>query len=257
MKNSESDLHSSEPLTKFITVIIPAYNEKATIIQTLRTVCNVPPYKEVIVVNDGSNDSTADQLKMIENELKDRKPEMLKKLTVINKQKNEGKGAAIRTAVKIATGEIVLIQDADLELNPAEYPKLLEPFEIYNADVVFGSRFRREGIMRVHHTVHFLGNKFLTWFSNLCTGFYITDMETCYKVFRRELIQSFPLRSNRFGIEPELTARTAKAVRKDRLEFYEIPISYRPRTYAEGKKIGLKDGLTAMLAIVYFNFFER
>ena len=250
-------MDSSKSNPKFITVIVPVYNEGSFIVKTMRTVCEVPPYKEVIVVNDGSNDSTTEQLALVEKEVAIKKPMMLKELKLVHHQKNMGKGAAIRTAVKMAKGEIVLIQDADLELDPTEYPKLLEPFEKLGADVVFGSRFRREGIMRVHHTVHFLGNKLLTWFSNLCTGFYITDMETCYKVFKRELIQSFPLRSNRFGIEPELTAHVAKAVRLNNLNFYEIPVSYRPRTYVEGKKIGIRDGLTALLAVVYFNFFER
>lgn len=244
-------------LDKFITVIVPAYNEGSLIIRTLQTVCAVPPYKEVIVVNDASTDSTARELTIIEKEFLSKKPAMLKELRIVHHPKNMGKGAAVRTGVQMAKGDIVLIQDADLELDPAEYPKLLEPFEKLNADVVFGSRFRREGIMRVHHTIHFLGNKFLTWFSNLCTGLYITDMETCYKVFRRELIQSFRIQSDRFGIDPELTAHTAKAVRLNRLNFYEVPVSYRPRTYAEGKKIGFRDGITVMVSIIYFNFFSR
>lgn len=252
MNEPETNIKNS-----FITVIVPAYNEGRFIVQTLRTVATVPPYKEIIVINDASTDSTADKLKMVEQDFLTNKPAMLKELRVVTQLKNMGKGAAVRVGVKLAKGEMVLIQDADLELDPNEYPKLLEPFEKLKADVVFGSRFRREGVMRVHHTVHFLGNKFLTWFSNLCTGLYITDMETCYKAFRRELIQSFNLRSNRFGIEPELTALVAKAVRLDRLNFYEVPVSYHPRTYAEGKKIGFRDGLTALFSIVYFNFFKR
>jgi len=242
--------------TGLLSVIVPAYNEAASIEQSLKVVFAVKPLKEVIVVNDASTDKTKEILERIQEEVANNKPAMLKELRIVHKPHNEGKGAAIRTAVPLVTGDIVLIQDADLELDPNEYPKLLEPFEKLGASVVFGSRFRREGIMRVHNTIHFLGNKVLTWFSNLFTGFYITDMETCYKVFKREVIQSFPLKSNRFGIEPELTARVAKAVRKQRLEFYEVPISYRPRTYAEGKKIGIMDGLTALFSIVYFNWFE-
>ncbi len=244
-------------MSNLLSVIIPAYNEITSIEITLRTVAVSPPLKEIIVVNDGSSDGTKEAIEKMREEFAQEKPSNLKDLKAIHKEKNAGKGAAIRSALKEVVGEIVLIQDADLELDPYEYPRLLDPFEKLGADVVFGSRFRREGVMRVHETKHFLGNKFLTWVSNFCTGLYLTDMETCYKVFKRELISSFNLRSNRFGIEPELTAKAAKAVKKKRLNFFEVPISYRPRTYAEGKKIGVKDGLVALWAIIYFNFFDH
>jgi len=240
-----------------LSVIVPAYNEERSIAQSLRVVFEVPPFKEVIVVNDGSKDKTAKILAEVQQEILKNKPVNLSELKVVNKDKNEGKGAAIRMALSRVSGDIILIQDADLEVDPHEYPKLLDPFEKLGADVVFGSRFRREGVMRVHDTVHFLGNKFLTWFSNFFSGLYLTDMETCYKVFKRDLILSFSLKSNRFGIEPELAARTAKAVKKNHLNFYEVPISYRPRTYAEGKKIGIKDGFVALFSVIYFNLFVK
>lgn len=245
------------PKINLLSVIIPAYNEENSILQTISTVASVPPLKEIIVVNDASTDKTRLILEGLSKNFSDGgKHSFLERFAVINKEINKGKGAAIRSALSQVKGDVVLIQDADLELDPHEYPRLLEPFEKLQADVVFGSRFRREGIMRVHSTSHFIGNKLLTWFSNFCSGFYLTDMETCYKVFRKDVIKEFVLKSNRFGIEPELTAKTAKIVRKQNLNFYEVPVSYRPRTYAEGKKIKLKDGLTALFSIIYFNFLE-
>lgn len=241
---------------KLLSVIIPAYNEEMTIRETLKKVSEVFPYKEIIVVNDGSRDNTKNIILKIKKELEEQKSENLKEIKFVDKQKNEGKGAAIRIGLKEVSGDIVLIQDADLELNPEEYPKLLEPFYKYGADVVFGSRFRREGVMRVHRTAHFLGNKFLTWFSNFLSGLYITDMETCYKAVRSDLLKSFILKSSRFGIEPELTAKIARAVKNKRLNFYEVPVSYNPRVYAEGKKIRPKDGLYAIAAIIWFNLFD-
>jgi glycosyltransferase involved in cell wall biosynthesis len=240
-----------------LSVIIPAYNEAASIERTIRTVAAVVPRKEIVVLNDGSCDDTKQIIDRVRAELEERRPQFLQELKVVHKARNEGKGAAIRTALELVSGDIVLIQDADLELDPHDYPRLLEPFQKLDAAVVFGSRFRREGIMRVHGTVHFLGNKALTWFSNLFTGLYVTDMETCYKAFRLDLLRSFSLKSNRFGIEPELTAKVARAVKRQRLNFYEVPVSYRPRTYAEGKKIGLRDAATALVSVVYFNLFDR
>lgn len=251
------DPNASENLT--LSVIVPAYNEENSIAEILETVANVPPIKEIIVVNDASSDKTKSILVDFEARIKSgHKPPFLSKLHVVNKEINEGKGSAIRTGLTLVTGDIVLIQDADLELNPHEYSKLLEPFHSkYKADVVFGSRFRVEGIIRAHRLWHFLGNKALTWFSNIFTGLYITDMETCYKVFKREVITSFKIESNRFGIDPELTAKAAKIVKKKRLNFYEVPVSYQPRTYSEGKKIKIKDGFIAIFSIIYFNLFSK
>lgn len=241
-----------------LSVIVPAYNEAASIANTLATVFEVPPFKEVIVVNDGSKDGTGEIINRLASDIQKQCPAMLKELKVIHKEKNEGKGAAIASALEVVTGDIVLIQDADLELNPREYSILLEPFEKLNADVVFGSRFRREGTMRVHETIHFLGNKALTWASNLLTGLYVTDMETCYKVFKTEVIKSFKIETRRFGIDPELTAKVSRLVKDKDLNFYEVPVSYRPRTRAQGKKMAfLKDGLVVLSAIVYFNLFRR
>ena len=244
-------------MKNLLSVIVPAYNEEKSIADSLKVIFEVDPFKEVIVINDCSKDGTGRILEEIQKKINKNKPANLKELKVINKERNEGKGAAIRTALNHVSGDIVLIQDADLELDPREYVKLLEPFDKLGADVVFGSRFRREGIMRVHDTWHFFGNKVLTWFSNFFSGLYLTDMETCYKVMKSDLIKSFKLKSNRFGIEPELAAKVAGAVKKNRLNFYEVPVSYRPRTRAEGKKIGIKDGLVALFSIIYFNIFDK
>ncbi|MFC1595098.1 glycosyltransferase family 2 protein [Patescibacteria group bacterium] len=227
-----------------LSVIIPAYNEERTVETVLKTVLAVPVEKEVIAVNDKSSDNTGAILDKIKNETSN--------LLVIHKEKNEGKGAAIKTALAHITGDIVIIQDADLELDPNEYPKLIEPFEKHNADIVFGSRFQMAGSRRVFKTHRYLANRILTVFSNLMSGMYITDMETCYKLFKREIIMSFDIESKRFGIEPELTAKAAKG----NWRFYEVPVTYNPRTHLQGKKIGIKDGLTAIYDIIRFNLFE-
>ncbi|MEK9166361.1 MAG: glycosyltransferase family 2 protein [Patescibacteria group bacterium] len=234
-------------------VIIPVYNEERSVEELLKTVFVAPLEKEVIVVNDGSRDRTNEILRRVETELKiNNSWPNLKKFVFIDKAANQGKGAAIRDGVKAATGDIVTIQDADLELDPNEYPLLLEPFIKYGADIVFGSRFQMAGTRRVFPTNRYLANRFLTILSNMCSGIYLTDMETCYKVFRREIIQSFEIKSNRFGIEPELTARAAKGEWK----IYEVPITYNPRTSKQGKKIGARDGIKAIFEIIKFNFFN-
>ncbi len=243
---------------KLLSVIVPAYNEENSISKTLAIVASVAPLKEIIVVNDASTDKTGLILENLKRDWGDyRNYPFLERLIVVNKEVNEGKGSAIRAALPLVAGDVVLIQDADLELDPREYPNLLEPFDKLDADVVFGSRFRREGIIRVHGTTHFLGNKFLTWVSNFLTGLYLTDMETGYKVFSKEIAKSLKIKSNRFGIDPELTAKISKLVKKRALSFYEVPVSYRPRTRAEGKKLkAIKDGLVVLASIFYFNIFD-
>jgi glycosyltransferase involved in cell wall biosynthesis len=223
---------------------MPVYNEKTTIKEILRQVRSVDLGdldKEIIVVDDCSTDGTADILKL----------EADSSIKVIRHAKNQGKGAAVRTGLAAATGDMIIIQDADLEYDPEEYPSLLAPILAEKADVVFGSRFSG-GPHRVLFYWHYVGNRFLTMLSNMFSNLNLTDMETCYKVFRRSLLDGMNLRSNRFGIEPELTAKFARR----RARIYEVPISYNGRTYEQGKKIGWKDGFSAIWAIVRFNLID-
>jgi glycosyltransferase involved in cell wall biosynthesis len=225
-----------------LSVVIPVYNEERWIREIVRRVREVPIPKEVILVDDCSKDGTR---KILDEEIS-----KLPDCRVIYHEVNQGKGAALRTGFKHATGNVVIVQDADLEYDPAEYPRLLQPIIEGKADVVFGSRFIGE-----HHRVlyywHSVANKVLTTLSNVFTNLNLTDMETCYKVFRREVIQGINLKSNRFGFEPEVTAKVAK--KKDPpWRIYEIPISYSGRTYEEGKKIGMKDAFTALYCIVRY-----
>lgn len=223
-----------------LSVVIPCYNEVATVENLLRKVREVPLRTEVIVVDDGSTDGTRDQLTRLESGgLVDQ---------LIFHEKNAGKGAALRTGFARATGDVVVVQDADLEYDPAEFPLLLEPILSGKADAVYGSRFLG-GPHRVLYFWHSVGNRVLTLLSNMFTDVNLTDMETCYKMVRRELLQSLPLSAHRFGIEPELTARLAQAEAR----IYELPISYNGRSYAEGKKIGWKDGVSALWSIVKYN----
>jgi glycosyltransferase involved in cell wall biosynthesis len=234
-----------------LSVVIPAYNEKRTIHEILRRVRDVPIPKEIIVVDDCSTDGTREILREMEKRDGD--------LKVVYHDRNQGKGAALRTGFRHATGEIVIVQDADLEYDPAQYPQLIQPIVEDRADVVFGSRFIGE-THRVHLFWHYLANRFLTFLSNVFTNLNLTDMEVCYKVFRREVIQGIQLKSDRFGFEPEVTAKVARftlPARDDRparrCRIYEIPVSYHGRSYAEGKKIHpIRDGFQALYCILRY-----
>jgi len=223
-----------------LSVVIPCYNEITTVERLLRRVRAVPLRMEVIVVDDGSTDGTRELLRRLETE-------GLIDLLVLH-ETNAGKGAALRTGFERATGDVVVVQDADLEYDPAEFPVLLEPILQGKADAVYGSRFLG-GPHRVLLFWHSIGNRFLTLLSNMFTDLNLTDMETCYKVVRRELLHSLRLSADRFGIEPELTARLAQTGAR----IYELPVSYHGRSYAEGKKIGWKDGVSAIWSIVKYN----
>lgn len=223
-----------------LSVVIPVYNEKNTLQALLQRVRAVPFDKEIILIDDCSIDGTRDLLK----QLQDSEPD----LKIIFHERNRGKGAALNTGFKNVSGDIVIIQDADLEYNPDEYPHLLAPILDGRADVVYGSRFLGSP-QRVHLYWHYVGNKFFTLLSNIFTNINLTDMETCYKVFKASLLERFSIRSRRFGIEPEITAKFAKM----RCKIYEVPISYSGRDYTEGKKINWKDGVAAVYWILYYN----
>jgi glycosyltransferase involved in cell wall biosynthesis len=227
-----------------LSVIIPCYNETNTIEAIVEAVRRAPwPDIEIIVVDDASTDGTRDKL---QGELAARIDRV--ELHAVN----QGKGAALRSGIRLATGDVVIIQDADLEYDPTQYPRLLAPIAEDRADVVFGSRFMGAEPHRVLYFWHRMGNGLLTLLSNMCTNLNLTDMETCYKVFRREIIQAIPIEENRFGFEPEITAKVARMG----VRIYEVGISYYGRTYAEGKKIGYKDGLRAIYCILKYNLFR-
>jgi glycosyltransferase involved in cell wall biosynthesis len=227
-----------------ISIVIPCYNEARTIRLIVDRVRAAPiANKEIIIVDDGSRDGTRDLLRTQIAPLVDR---------VIYHDANRGKGAALRTGFAAATGEVVIPQDADLEYDPAEYPKLLGPILDDKADVVFGSRFVGAGPHRVLYFWHRLGNQLLTLLSNMFTNLNLTDMETCYKAFRREVLQKITIEEDRFGFEPEITAKVARLG----VTIYEVGISYHGRTYAEGKKIGWRDGFRALWAILKYNLFR-
>lgn len=228
-----------------LSVVMPCYNEKKTIREIVRQVLAQPFDIELLIVDDGSKDGTRDILQ----ELAAAHPQ----IRVLLQPQNRGKGAALRRGFEEATGDVVLVQDADLEYDPGEYKRLLQPIIEGKADVVFGSRFAGES-HRVLYFWHSVGNQALTLLSNMATDLNLTDMETCYKVFRREVIQSIKLEEDRFGIEPEMTAKIAA---QPNLRIYEVPISYNGRTYAEGKKIGLKDAFRAVYAISKYGVLTR
>ena len=226
-----------------LSIVIPCYNEVSTIRRIVEAVRASPiEEKEIIIVDDCSSDGTRDILQREIEPLVDR---------VIYHDRNQGKGAALRTGFAAATGEAVVVQDADLEYDPKEYGKLLQPILEDRADVVFGSRFMGGEAHRVVYFWHMLGNRFLTLLSNACTNINLTDMETCYKMFRREVLQKIKIEENRFGFEPEITAKVAAL---EGCRIFEVGISYYGRTYAEGKKIGWKDGVRAIYAILKYNF---
>jgi len=229
--------------TRMLTVIVPVFNEVTTIDTILEKVLASPVVEEVVVVDDGSTDGTRERYAAWEGR---------ERVRVFLHPQNRGKGAAVRTGIAEARSEVIVIQDADLEYDPSEYPVLLAPILEGSADAVFGSRFLA-GASRVLYYKHRMGNGFLTFLSNLATDLNLTDMETCYKAVRRELLQSLDLTQERFGIEPEMTAKLARAGAR----IYEVPISYRGRTYDEGKKIGWRDGVQAIWCIWKYGVLHR
>ena len=225
----------------FLSVVIPAYNELATIEEILRRVRAEPHEKEIIVVDDGSTDGTAEAVERLTGS----------GLKLLRHQRNRGKGAAVRTGIAEARGSVILIQDADLEYQPSDYEELLRPIMDGDADVVYGSRFLG-GPHRVLFFWHYAANRFLTLLSNVLSNLNLSDMETCYKAFRREVLADLSLKEDRFGFEPEITQKVSRR----RWRIYEVPVSYRGRTYEEGKKIGARDALRALWCILRYAFFD-
>jgi glycosyltransferase involved in cell wall biosynthesis len=248
-------------LSVTVSIIIPVYNERAYIEEILLRVQAVRLEKEIVVIDDGSTDGSRELLRDLEKAQAAGQPGVpvqngrallpLENIRFIFQDHNCGKGAALRRGFEMANGEILLVQDADLEYDPKDYQKLLEPIFDGRADVVYGSRFLG-GPQRVHYFWHYAGNKFLTLLSDMLTNLKLSDMETCYKVFRREVVQGIRFQSNRFGFEPECTAKIARG----NWRVYEVPISYAGRTYAEGKKITWRDGFIALWCILRYNLFD-
>jgi glycosyltransferase involved in cell wall biosynthesis len=232
-----------------LSVLVPVYNEERTLEEIVRRVCAVPIAKEIIFVDDGSKDRSREILTRLQEE-NQRRSDPLNNFTVFFQEQNQGKGAAIKAALGQVTGDVVIIQDADLEYDPKDYPSLIEPIQAGLADVVYGTRFAGGGAHRVLFFWHALGNRLLTLLSNMLTNLNLSDMEVGYKVFRADILKGVDLQSKRFGFEPEITMKLAKK----HCRFYEVPIAYHGRTYEEGKKITWKDGLAALYYMIRFRF---
>jgi glycosyltransferase involved in cell wall biosynthesis len=230
-----------------LSVLIPVYNEERTLEEVVRRVCAVQIPKEIILVDDGSSDQSRQILKRLQED-QARAQDPLNEIRVFLQPSNQGKGAALKAAFSHVTGDVIIIQDADLEYDPKDYPSLLEPIQAGLADVVYGTRFYGGGAHRVLFFWHYMGNLALTLISNMLTNLNLSDMEVGYKVFRAESVKGVKLKSNRFGFEPEITVKLAKR----QCRFYEVPISYHGRTYAEGKKITWKDGIAALYYLIRF-----
>ena len=238
-----TEIKSNADIEPCLSVIMPVFNEAATVADVIKTVLAQRPVRQLVIVDDASSDGTWEQLQPLAlNE---------PRVKLIRHELNQGKGAALRTGFALATADIVVVQDADLEYDPAEYHRLLAPILSGKADVVFGSRFLGASAHRVLYYWHSVGNQMLTTLSNMATDLNLTDMETCYKTFRREIIQKIKIEENRFGFEPEITAKVARS----NARIYEVAISYSGRTYMEGKKIGWRDGIHALWCIFRYNFF--
>ncbi len=225
-----------------LSVLVPVYNEERTLEEVVRRVCAFPMAKEIILVDDGSKDRSRDILTRLQEE-NQRANDPLNRIRTFFQPQNQGKGAALKTALSHVTGDVVLVQDADLEYDPADYPTLIEPIQKGLADVVYGTRFAGGGAHRVFFFWHSMGNRVLTLLSNMLSNLNLSDMEVGYKVFRADILQGIELKSRRFGFEPEITMKLAKKG----CRFYEVPISYHGRTYEEGKKITWKDGVAALV----------
>ncbi|MEY4607920.1 MAG: hypothetical protein RL625_137 [Gemmatimonadota bacterium] len=231
----------SNPPTPCLAVVMPVFNEGATVGRVLQLVLERPEVLEVIVVDDGSSDGTADAIRAV--------VAADPRVRFVQHATNQGKGAALRTGFKQVTAPIAIVQDADLEYDPSDYAQVIQPIRDGHAAVVYGSRFTGSGPHRVLYFWHYQGNRFLTLLSNMFTDLNLTDMETCFKAFRKDVVERLEIRENRFGVEPEITARVAKMG----VPIYEVSISYFGRTYAEGKKIGWRDGVRAIWCILRYN----
>jgi len=237
-----SEIKTNADVEPCLSAVMPVYNEVGTVEEVIKMVLAQRPVAQLVIVDDASTDGTWDKLQVAaKNDAR---------ITLVRHTQNQGKGAALRTGFTHVTAPIVIIQDADLEYDPAEYHKLLSPILAGKADVVFGSRFIGSDAHRVLYYWHAVGNRFLTMLSNMATDLNLTDMETCYKVFQRGIIQKIQIQENRFGFEPEITAKVAQL----KVRIFEVAISYRGRTYAEGKKIDWRDGLHAIWCILKYNF---